>query len=184
MCALWGSKPCILFPVQSFPTFAQRPRGQKCPTKQKAGAAKEAFILCSPRLRALPTTTNCFQPSRKQAHFVSVEIVEKRKAPPFAGGASCALRAALAKQSGAVHAVPAARFAAACPPGPSLVSAHCTRSAGHCSPDCEVGPRVAEMRLKMGRHGASETPGFGKLLSEVFFTYAFGKGKNPWPKNR
>ena len=179
MCALWGSKPCILFSVQSFPTFAQRPRGHKCPTKQKAGAAKEAFILCSPRLRALLTTTNCFQPSRKQAHFVSVEIVEKRKAPPAKGGASCALRAALAE-------APSRGGPLRCrmPAWPSLVSAHCTRSIGYCSPERKVGPRVAEMRLKMGRHGASETPGFGKLLSEVFFTYAFGKGKNPWPKNR
>ena len=78
----------------------------------------------------------------------------------------------------------AARFAAACPPGPSLVSAHCARSIGYCSPERKVGPRVAEMRLKMGQHGASETPGFGKLLPEVFSTYAFGKGKKPWPKNR
>lgn len=33
------------------------------------------------------------------------------------------------------------------------------------------------MRLKMGQHGASETPGFGKLLPEVFSTCAFGKGE-------
>ena len=33
------------------------------------------------------------------------------------------------------------------------------------------------MRLKMGQHGASETPGFGKLLPEVFSAYAFGKGE-------
>ncbi len=69
-------------------------------------------------------------------------------------------------------------------PFPLLVSAHCTRSAGLSPPDRKVGPRVAEMRLKMGQHGALGTPGFGKLLPEVFSTYAFGKGKKPWPKNR